>query len=253
MVLWVTVACCLTVLVAVGIPMSVSFDPATPTPPPPAPQARPAQAKVPSPTPPVAAPPTLNALFVGASITAGMTQSSLQDTFPALTVQKLENQGVDVQWQLRARSGATVEEALSWPYPTGQQVIVVHLVTNDFTDQTPLATYSVELQQLLTRLRQGSPKAALVCLGAWAKPGAQNADHTSVDAYDSADQSACLAQRGTFVPLDTIFATPGMRGPNGVATPWGPSDGFHPNDQGAATIADAVVEAIDEQRGLTAP
>src|SRR4029077_8880092 len=59
----------------------------------------------------------MHVLFVGASITSGMEQSSLDDTYPGRVVGGLRNQGYRVDWQERARWGALAADALTWPYP----------------------------------------------------------------------------------------------------------------------------------------
>jgi len=214
-------------------------------------------ARVPVKTAPVshprvaAAPPpsVMHVLFVGASITSGDQQTSLANTFPGRVVAGLRNQGNDVAWQERALTGATVADALTWPYPDHQQVIVIHLITNDFGRGNPIGTYQATLDQLLVGLREGSPEAQLVCLGVWGAPGSFNGDHVSLTAYDAAAQQSCEGEKGHFVPLDGIFADPGSRGPSGQATPWGPTDGWHPNDAGAQLIADAVLAAIPPGAG----
>lgn len=214
-------------------------------PPPAAPRpARPAPRAEATPPAPSVEPPTAHVLFVGASITTGAEQSSIDTTFPGLVVAGLRDRGLQVDWTERAKWGAYVPEALTWPYPGGQQVIVVHLITNDFVRGTPITTYEDELHQLLVDLRVRSPQADLLCLGTWEKPGALNRDRVSEATYDSAAEKTCAQEDGHFVPLAPIFAAPGSRGPLGRPTPFGPSDDFHPNDLGAQRIAAAVLRAI---------
>lgn len=191
--------------------------------------------------------PLVRVLFVGASITSGMEQSSLDDTYPGDVVARLRERGLRVEWDERARSGAMVGDALTWPYPADQQIIVVHLITNDFLRGTPLDAYQDRLHQVLVALRERSPQAHLVCLGTWEAPGFVNRDQVPLETYDAAAKESCDGEQGTFVPLDGIFATPGTRGPRGQATPWGPTDGWHPNDVGAQDIADAVLAALPDR------
>ena len=186
----------------------------------------------------------MHVLFVGASITSGMEQSSLDDTYPGRVVGGLRNQGYRVDWQERARWGALAADALTWPYPPDQQFIAVHLITNDFVRGTPIDSYQDALRQVLADLRAGSPQAHLLCLGVWGAPNSVNLNHVSLAAYDAAAQQTCESEQGAFVPLDRIFATAGSRGPVGQVTPWGPTDGWHPNDVGAQRIADAVLATI---------
>lgn len=190
--------------------------------------------------------PLVRALFVGASLTSGLEQSSLSDTYPGKVVARLRERGLEVQWEERAQSGATVGDALTWPYPADQQIIVVHLITNDFLRGTPVGVFQGRLHRVLAELRERSPEAHLVCLGTWEAPDKVNRDQVSLATYDATAKEACRGERGTFVPLDRIFATPGTRGPLGESTPWGPTDGWHPNNVGAQDIADAVLATIPE-------
>ncbi|MBO0701756.1 MAG: SGNH/GDSL hydrolase family protein, partial [Candidatus Dormibacteraeota bacterium] len=140
--------------------------------------------------------------------------------------------------------GASVFDALRWPYPGDQQVIVVHLITNDFLYGTSLVRYQQALRQVLVDLRERSPEANLICLGTWQRPGMVNRARVPLQSFDAAAREGCASEHGEFVPLDRIFATPGSRGPAGQDTPWGPTDGFHPNDVGAQMIANAVLAEI---------
>ena len=197
--------------------------------------------------------PLVRVLFVGASITSGLEQTSLADTYPGRVVGRLRERGLRVAWQERARAGAMVGDALTWPYPTGQQVIVVHLITNDFLRGTPIDAYQHRLHKVLGALRERSPQARLVCLGTWESPGFVNRGQVSLEVYDAAARQSCEREQGAFVPLDRIFATPGARGPLGQATPWGPTDGWHPNDLGAQDIANAVLARIPEVKARSGP
>lgn len=190
--------------------------------------------------------PVVHVLFVGASITSGLEQTSMADTYPGKVVEGLRLRGLQVDWDERARAGAMVADGLTWPYPGNQQVIVVHLITNDFLHGTPLGIYQHRLHEVLGALRERSPGARLVCLGAWEAPGTVNRDQVPLESYDTAAGESCGRERGVFVPLDAIFVTPGARGPLGQPTPWGPTDGWHPNDVGAQLIANAVLTEIPE-------
>lgn len=190
--------------------------------------------------------PPVHVLFVGASITSGLEQTSLADTYPGKVVADLRQRGLRVDWDERARAGALVADAQTWPYPVDQQVIVVHLITNDFLHGTPLDTYQHRLHEVLVALRERSPQATLLCLGTWEAPGTVNRDHVPLETYDAAATQSCEREHGIFIPLDGIFVTPGARGPLGQSTPWGPTDGWHPNDVGAQLIANAVLAEIPD-------
>lgn len=190
---------------------------------------------------------SMHVLFVGASITSGLEQTSLDETYPGRVVAGLRDQGDRVDWQERARWGALVNDALTWPYPPDQQLIVVHLITNDFVRGTPIDSYQDALSQVLVDLRGSSPQAHILCLGVWGAPNSVNPEGVPLTAYDAAAQQTCGSEHGDFIPLDGIFASAGSRGPMGQGTPWGPTDGWHPNDVGAQRIADAVLTGIPLQ------
>ncbi|MFZ0217562.1 MAG: GDSL-type esterase/lipase family protein [Candidatus Dormiibacterota bacterium] len=189
--------------------------------------------------------PALRMLFVGASVDRGMFASSMDHSYPMLVANSLEQGGQQVTWSLDARTGASVADGLSWSFPAGQDVIVVHLVTNDYSnDNTPLPVYRSEFSQLLDKLRESSPAARLICLGAWEAPHARNSVGETVTDFDLSVRSACQARGGTFVPLSAIFDQPINRGPIGALTAYGTADNYHPNDAGQQAIANTVLAAI---------
>jgi lysophospholipase L1-like esterase len=131
----------------------------------------------------------LHVLFVGASITAGLERTSLGDTYPGQVVPALREECVSVDWQERARSGATVADALIWPYLSGQQIIVLPLIANDFLLRQPARRRCRGLHRVLAHLRQRSPSARLVCIGSWEAPGKINLDRVPLTTYDAAARS----------------------------------------------------------------
>lgn len=185
--------------------------------------------------------------FVGASVTRGWYVTSIEDDYPAVAARIIAGErGRPVDWKVTANPGAPVAQALTWSYPTAQDLIVVDIVTDDFLYGTALATFESEYTSLLQRLRHGSPQAGFVCVGDWGRIGA--VDETGETAYDF-DQivaATCNAFHGVYVPIDQIYDVPGARGPVGHPSIVGPAKNlFHPNDYGHELIAEAVVSGIN--------
>jgi lysophospholipase L1-like esterase len=202
-----------------------------------------AAAPSPAETPAPAAP--LHMLFVGASITAGVGASRPEDGFPAVVERTVQAEIGPTAISVVAHNGAVVEETTRWDLPMEQNVLVVHMVTNDFERATPLAIYRENLRWLLARLRGGSPRARLICLGAWQSAMAHNRLNLGVGAYDGVAKSDCEEQGGVFVPLVPYFMQASLHNSPPHHPPAGHGeDGFHPNDLGHERIALAVLEVL---------
>lgn len=197
-------------------------------------------------------PAALRVEFVGASITAGWYASSAREAYPQRVERILERHGHRVVLTVEARPGVLAGTVLTWSIPGRQDVVVVHVATNDYGHATPLADYAAEYDELVTRLRAQSPDAHLVCLGTWTAPGAVDHQGLAAASYDVVDRDACAAAHGVFVSLAPGFAKPAFHGPAGRRTPYGRSDVFHPNDAGQLWIAGAVAAALPAAPGRAA-
>ena len=223
-------------LVALVVVACAALVPATPAAP------RRATASGPEPEPGVG---PSRVLFVGASVTRGYYSTNARDAYPAELDRLLIAGRRPMRATIVAQPGARVAEAAAWPLPLGQNIVVVHLVTNDFRRSTPLSAYRASYDRLLERLRWGSPRARLLCLGDWGPAVALNeADVPAVD-YDAVVNAACQARGGMFVPLSQVYADSRNRGPAGRPTPFGRSDRFHPNDSGQLAIAQTALAGLD--------
>jgi lysophospholipase L1-like esterase len=201
-------------------------------------------------------------LFVGASITAGIGATSTAASFPYVLADEVQRVVGPVQVTVVATPGAPVRTALQWSLPADQNLVVVHLATNDFLQGTPVLVYQSELLTLLRRIRAGSPHATLVCLGAWASPDQLNAEDEGPAAYNDADQAACQAEGGYFVPLQQFFGqrrlhdpmplgtSPELRAVLGVYDLGGRTVAFHPSDAGDAAIAQAIYGVLERTNAL---
>lgn len=189
----------------------------------------------------------LRILFVGASVTAGVGATTVADQYPSVLAQEIGREVGPVTSTVVAERGATVSTAQTWGLPRDQDLIVVHLATNDFLRGTPPPLYGASLRALLGRLRNESPDAAVACLGVWA--GQDDFGRSGLDpaAYDAQVRSACQGVHGTYVPLTRLFERAGLHGPSGYATMAGPHLGFHPDDAGHQRIAAAVFSALNQR------
>lgn len=188
---------------------------------------------------------TSRALFVGASVTRGYYSTAVDYAYPAELDRLLRAGGRPVWATVVAHPGARVAEAAAWPLAGGQDIVVVHLVTNDFRRSTPLGAYRASYDRLLGRLRRGSPRAHLLCLGDWGPPVALNEIGVPAVDYDAVIDAACEDRGGVFVPLSQLYADLWNRGPAGRPTALGPSDAFHPNDAGQLAIARTALAGLD--------
>lgn len=195
-----------------------------------------------------ASPPSLRLLFVGASITAGDYANSPAQAYPGLVAARLKAEGYDVHLRVIAHPGATAEMAEQWNLKIPSDVLVVHLVTNDFARNTRLSTYRTAYSQVLRELRHSSARARLVCLGGWDNPRAVNRTGIPAGWYDQVAQAACSAAGGSYLDISGIYLQRSDHGPAGMVTTLGIRDGFHPNDRGHQRLAAAVLGALNVPR-----
>jgi lysophospholipase L1-like esterase len=224
-----------------------------------------------SPMPRLAIPPIgeqphpLRMLFVGASITAGVGASDPSRGYAATLVALVQRQVGPVDTMVVAHSGAVAAEALKWDFPANQDLIVVHMGTNDFDHSTPLSAFQPAMHALFDRLRGGSPGASFVCLGVWAGATDVNKAGLHPGAYDSVVQSNCQGAGGSFVSLEGLFPMPALhpvservvivrdaRRLQGNSYVTSSEVGFHPNDTGHERIASAVFTVIESDHLLGA-
>jgi acyl-CoA thioesterase-1 len=181
-------------------------------------------------------------LFVGASVTQGWFASSRDRAYPALVAKGLAG-GRHVRARTFARPGATAEEAADWKLAVPSDVVVVQIATNDFARDVPVDVFAASYAELLHQVRGASPKADLVCLGAWLDPSSANRLGAMAVDYDVAVRAACGVEGGQYVDLSAAYLDVRNHGPAGRPTDEGPGDLFHPNDRGHAEVASLVLAA----------
>lgn len=189
----------------------------------------------------------LRIAFIGASITRGWYATSVQDAYPAVTARLLaHSRGRAVDWRVVALPGAPVADVLTWHVPQAQDIVVVHVVSNDFLYGTPLPDYQARYHALMGRIRKVSPGAQIVCMGDWGTVGATNQLGTSAYAYDTVVSQECAGVHGTYVPINQDYSVAGARGPAGYPSLFGPTRGtFHPNDLGDRLIANSIMQGLN--------
>lgn len=179
----------------------------------------------------------LKVLFAGDSLTVGFYASAEAKGFRQLVTAKLESRG-EVQVELGSKAGGTLSTVGNQvSIPSGLDLAIVELGTNDVSTKTPLTEFAKQYGGLLRKIKAESPKVAILCVSAW-----QGA--TAGDPYNVAIREECTAKGGKYVDVNLVFAGPGNRGPAGLQTWVGVSDDFHPNDQGHRRLADAILERI---------
>ncbi len=194
---------------------------------------------------------TLRVLVVGASVSHGLGASSPSHDYVSDLGRMLEARtGRTVDLTVWSRPGARIAVSDSWTLPAGEQVVVVQLITNDFIDATPLLSYQQDLTTLLDRLHATSPRASLLCVGAWEPSYAVNRVGLPVLAYDSIEKSACNGHGGHFLSPSPIFQHSAWRGPAGRLTAFGKGDDFHPNNKGHLHLADAILAQLEAQHAV---
>jgi lysophospholipase L1-like esterase len=188
--------------------------------------------------------PTVRLLFVGASVTAGYGADNPDHAFPELVASHLRAAGWNTVVHIAARPGATTADAANWSLTGPADAVVVHLVTNDFSRGTPLATYQADYGDVIRKLRVSSPSAKLVCLGGWSSPTSVNSAGITAERYSDIARTVCTANRGTFVNLSVLYLQKADHGPAGGIPGVGLTDHFHPNDRGHRQLAAAVLREL---------
>jgi acyl-CoA thioesterase-1 len=179
-------------------------------------------------------------LFVGASLTEGWFASTKDRTYTALAANGLAA-GRRVQVRTLSRPGATAEDVSQWDLRIPSDYVVLQVATNDFVKNVPVDVYAASYADILDQLRAASPKADLVCLGAWLDPTSVNRLGVAAVDYDVATRTACGEEGASYVDLSSTYLDPLNHGPAGRPTYHGPGDLYHPNDRGHAEIAGLIL------------
>jgi len=167
---------------------------------------------------------------LGDSISAGRFATAQDGTFPAIIAEKL---GMNLN--LVARSGAKAAWAitqLSAVANTHPALVTIELGTNDVGFSTPLDVFAYQYETIVGAV--AGPQTQVLCIGSWLPS-------ESVDAIIA---QVCERHGGTYVSLNGFYAVNEFHGQDGGSSYLGRTDWFHPNDQGHAAIAAAVLSAL---------
>lgn len=179
--------------------------------------------------------------IIGDSVDAGYYASEERLGFHQLVVDEWRKGGPVADFPMAALIGGTAGDVLKNPvFPSGQQLFIVELGTND-ASRVDYNQFRAEYSTLLDRLQAASPDAGFVCMGVW-RP------KTSGETFDLIIKDLCEIRGGVFVSLSDLAADDALKGPPGVMTFAGESDSFHPNDVGHRAIADRVLGAVRVNR-----
>lgn len=194
-----------------------------------------------TPTPSAPPRPVRSVFFAGDSLTVGWHAPTEAEGFRALMVGMLAERGLDASGvMVAAKAGAKLAEvAASYEVPSGVDLAVVELGTNDAAQGSDPVTFAADYAAYLDRVKAASPEARLVCVGVWFL-----ASESATRPLDEAIRSGCQSAGGTFVPVSALVSDASLRGPVGKPTWVGPSDNFHPNSSGHETLARRIMRAV---------
>jgi len=181
----------------------------------------------------------LQVLFAGDSLSAGLYASEQAKAFKYVMIDTLDDGGPVKEFNNAISGGTTAQVSESYPVPTGLDLAVIELGTNDVGNGASLEDFTADYTTLITNVTTANPGVPLVCAGIWKGDGSPR-----VDDFDATIKSTCEAAGGVYASLKSIYQAPANSGPEGVATFQGASDLFHPNDAGHAAIAERLLKRI---------
>lgn len=192
---------------------------------------------------PSAAAPTI--LMLGTSLTAGLGLQP-EDAYPALVQDRIDAAGLPHQVVNAGVSGETSAGALrrlDWLMRQEFDVLLLETGANDMLRGMDLDSTRANLQAIVDRVRTDRPQAEIVIAGMLAPPnlGREYAERFARIYVELADENDLV-----IIPflLDGVGGEPEMN----------QSDGIHPNEEGAARVAEnvwAVLEPVLRRRAAT--
>lgn len=174
----------------------------------------------------------LRTLFAGDSLTDGFFASTQEESFKELMIDQLGP--VDLTTAALAKQTLSTVSKVT-DVPAGLDLAVVELGTNDVGIPTPVTEFTEQYKGLLVKIKERSPKVAILCAGTWVQSGAL---------YDQVIEEACKSAGGRYVSLAGLYQNSGLHGPEGISTWKGTSDWFHPNNSGHRAISAELMSAI---------
>jgi lysophospholipase L1-like esterase len=183
---------------------------------------------------------SLHVLFAGDSLTGGLYASTQENAFKWRMLASMQQSGSVDESNSALSGGTTLQVSEKYPVPSGLDLAVVELGTNDQGNQVPMDTFTDSYSALLDKIRASSDHVKIVCAGVWEANGGSATESD----YDVKIRSLCSQAGGVFVSLRQIYTKPDVIGPVGAKAWLGTADDFHPNDKGHQLIADALLQRI---------
>jgi acyl-CoA thioesterase-1 len=174
-------------------------------------------------------------LFAGTSLTAGLGLDP-DRAYPQLVQRKIDSAGLKFQVVNAGVSGETsaaLLRRLNWLMKEPFDVIVIETGANDGLRGIPVATMEQNIQQIIEGVRRTRPSAQIVLVQMEAPP---NLGRVYTAGFHGVFPGLARKNNVVLMPflLDRVA---GVRDLN-------QSDGIHPNEAGAAIVADNVWKAL---------
>lgn len=182
----------------------------------------------------------LHVLFAGDSLTGGLYSSEQANAFKWRMLATMQGTGPVDESNSALSGGTTLQVSEKYPVPSGLDLAVVELGTNDQGNQVPMDDFKKAYSELLAKVTASSDHVKIVCAGVWEANGGSESESV----YDVQIRSLCGQAGGVFVSLRPIYTKPDVIGPAGTTVWQGAADDFHPNDKGHQLIADALLQRI---------
>jgi lysophospholipase L1-like esterase len=179
-------------------------------------------------------------VFIGDSLTRGLFASTEAASFRALVSEAVPSTAS----VLISSNGRSDGVDIAGVAAAAGDIYVIGLGTNDASGAPTGVIASPEavagnLRAMVRAARTVNPACRVVFLTVWQFPRRRAA-------YDAEIAAVSAAVGQHVVDLGPVKDDPSCAGPAGVATAWGPSDSWHPNDVGHAAIALRLRTLISE-------
>lgn len=179
----------------------------------------------------------LNILYVGDSLAGSLHASRVEAGFRPLMTRAMDKKASIDERHGHKSGGTATEVAKLVEIGKDNDLAVIELGTND-VGKTSLEDFRKSYSKLISDIKKDSPKVQFLCAGTWQAPDAGSK-------YDRAIQDECEKVGGVYEKLSDLHIKDALRGPAGKTDVFGgPSDNFHPNDEGYAAIADRLLNRI---------